>query len=116
MEERGLARATVARRLSTISGLYSFAVVDGLVEHSPAEFVRRPKITTDSATLGRDRMELSAFIACGAAGGPMDHALACLLGLLGLRVSEACSIASRTWASSGVTAPSPCSARGPSWP
>jgi len=37
-------------------------------------------------------MELSAFVAQGAAGSPVDHALACLLGLLGLRVSEACSI------------------------
>jgi integrase/recombinase XerD len=92
MEERGLARATVARRMSTVAGFYRFAVVDGLIPHSPAEFLRRPKISTDSATLGLDRMELGAFVACGAAGGPMDHALACLLGLLGLRVSEACSI------------------------
>ena len=92
MEERGLARATVGRRLSTVSGFYRFAVVDGLLAHSPAEFVRRPKISTESATLGLDRMELGAFIACGAASSPTDHALACLLGLLGLRVSEACSI------------------------
>jgi integrase len=37
-------------------------------------------------------MELGAFIAQGAAGSAVDHALACLLGLLGLRVSEACGI------------------------
>jgi integrase len=37
-------------------------------------------------------MELGAFIAHGAASRPTDHALACLLGLLGLRVSEACGI------------------------
>ena len=54
--------------------------------------VRRPKIDTESTTLGLDRMELGAFIAQGAAAGPTDHALACLLGLLGLRVGEACSI------------------------
>jgi integrase len=54
--------------------------------------VRRPKIDTESATPGLDRMELSAFIAQGAAAGPVDHALACLLGLLGRRVSEACGI------------------------
>ena len=92
MEERGLARATVGRRLSTVSGFYRFAVVDGLLAHSPAEFVRRPKISAESATLGLDRMELRALIACGAAGSPTDYALACLLELLGLRVSEACSI------------------------
>jgi len=92
MEERGLARATIGRRLSTVAGFYRIATLDGPIEHSPAEHVRRPKIDTESATLGLDRMELSAFIAQGAAAGVMDHALACLLGLLGLRVSEACSI------------------------
>jgi integrase/recombinase XerD len=92
MEERGLARATIRRRLSTVAGFYKMAVIDGFVAASPAEYVRRPRIDTESATLGLDRMELSAFVAQGAAGGPVDHALACLLGLLGLRVSEACSI------------------------
>jgi hypothetical protein len=42
--------------------------LDGLIEHSPGEYVRRPKIDTESATLGLDRMELSAFIAQAAAG------------------------------------------------
>jgi integrase/recombinase XerD len=50
------------------------------------------KIDTESTTLGLDRMELGAFIAQGAAGNPVDHAVACLLGLLRLRVSEACGI------------------------
>jgi site-specific recombinase XerD len=80
LDEAGLARSTIGRRLSTVAGFYRFAVIDGLLEASPAEFVRL------------DRMELGAFIAQGAAAGVVDHALACLLGLLGLRVSEACSI------------------------
>jgi integrase/recombinase XerD len=92
MEEKGLARSTIGRRVSTIAGFYRMAVIDGFIEHSPAEHVRRPKIDTESTTLGLDRMELSAFVAQGAAGSPTDHALACLLGLLGLRVAEACSI------------------------
>jgi site-specific recombinase XerD len=92
MEEAGRARATVRRRLSTICGYYRFATVDGYLAHSPAEFVRRPRVDWESTTLGLDRMELSAFIAQGAAAGPVEHALACLLGLLGLRVSEACGI------------------------
>jgi site-specific recombinase XerD len=91
-EDAGLAASTISRRLSTVAGFYRFAAIDGVIEHSPAEYVRRPKIDTESATLGLDRMELSAFIAQGAAAGPVDHALACLLGLLGLRVSEACGI------------------------
>jgi hypothetical protein len=92
MDDAGLARATIGRRLSTVAGFYRFAAIDGVLEHSPAEYVRRPKIDTESTTLGLDRMELGAFIAQGAAAGPTDHALACLLGSLGLRVGEACSI------------------------
>ncbi len=68
MEERGLSRATIGRRLSTVAGFYRFAVIDGAIEHSPAEYVRRPKIDTESATLGLDRMDLGAFIAQGTAG------------------------------------------------
>lgn len=91
-EEKHLARATIGRRLSTVVGFYRYAVIDGYLAESPAEHVRRPKIDTESTTLGLDRMELGAFIAQAAAAGPVDHALACLLGLLGLRVSEACGI------------------------
>lgn len=57
-EDRHLARATIGRRLSTVAGFYRFAVVDGYLAESPAEHVWRPKVDTDSATLGLDRMEL----------------------------------------------------------
>ena len=73
LEERGLARATIGRRLSTLAGFYRFAVIDGILDRSPAEYVRRPKIDTESATLGLDRMELGAFIAQGAAAGPRSR-------------------------------------------
>jgi len=92
LEQNGLARATISRRLSTLTGFYRFAVIDGVLEASPAEYVRRPRVDTESTTLGLDRMELGAFIAEGAASRPTDHALACLLGLLGLRVAEACGV------------------------
>ena len=91
MEERGLARATIARRLSTVAGFYRICVLHGLIEHSPAGYLRRPKIHTESATLGLDRMELPPS---SPRPPPRHHGprLACLLGLLGLRVAEACSI------------------------
>src|SRR3954463_6816333 len=44
LEERGLAPATISRRLSTLAGFYRFAVIDGILDRSPAEYVRRPKI------------------------------------------------------------------------
>src|SRR5207248_3481502 len=91
-EHQHLSSSTVSRRLSTVAGYYRFAVIDGFIDRTPTEFVRRPHRDTESTTLGLDRMELGAFIAQGAASGVTDHALACLLGLLGLRVGEACSI------------------------
>ena len=63
LEESGLARATIGRRLSTLAGFYRFAIIDGMLEHSPAGYVRRPRIDTESTTIGLDRMELGAFIA-----------------------------------------------------
>ena len=114
-EERHLARATIGRRLSTIVGFYRFAVIDGFMTESPAEHVRRPKIDTESTTLGLDRMELGAFLTQAAAAGPVDHALACLLGLWACGSPRPVASTSRTWAPNGVTAPSPCWARGPSW-
>jgi site-specific recombinase XerD len=91
-EERGYAPATTARRLSTVVGFYRFAVIDGYLERSPAEYVRRPRVPEESQVLGLDRMELGALVACARASGPDDAALITLLGLLGLRVSEACHV------------------------
>ena len=91
-EHQHLSSSTVSRRLSTVAGYYRFAVIDGYIDRTPTEFVRRPHRDTESTTLGLDRMELGAFIAQGGAAGVTDHALACLLGLLGLRVSEACNV------------------------
>lgn len=88
-EQQHLAPATVARRLSTASGLFRFAHIDNLIDTNPAEYVRRPRVPEESNRNGLDRMEMGAFIHRAQQGGPMDHALACLLGLLGLRVGEA---------------------------
>src|SRR5438128_8852764 len=44
LEARGKARATVARRLCTIAGLYRYAEEEGLIDHSPAVHVRRPRL------------------------------------------------------------------------
>jgi integrase/recombinase XerD len=91
-EDRHLAPATVARRLSTVIGFYRFMVIDGHLEKSPAEYVRRPRVSADSQALGLDRMQLGTLVATARASGPTDAALITLLGLLGLRVSEACSV------------------------
>ena len=92
-EDRGNAPVTVAHHLSIIRGFYSFAAIDGYIDHSPAAHLRMPRIYRDeSTTLGLDRMELGALIQTARASHVMDAALVTLMGMLGLRVSEACSV------------------------
>jgi len=51
--------------------------------------VRRPKVEHESRTLGLERNELESFLVQAGLGSPRDHALASLLALNGLRISEA---------------------------
>jgi integrase/recombinase XerD len=90
MEERGLAANTIDRRLSTVCGFYRFAHIDGRMAANPAQYVRRPKVHPRDAR-GLDRSELGAFLFTAERFDAAHAALAVLLGLNGLRVSEACS-------------------------
>jgi site-specific recombinase XerD len=91
LEQAGRSRATVARRLATLAGFYRYAVQEGALPHSPVTHVRRPSVARDSQALGLDREEAVRFLAAAEAASTRDHALACLLTLNGLRVSEACA-------------------------
>jgi integrase/recombinase XerD len=89
LETAGRARATISRRLSTIAGLYKYAVEEDLLDHSPAVHVRRPRIDYESHATGLDRNEVGALLVAAGLGAPAEHALVSLLALNGLRVSEA---------------------------
>jgi len=89
MEENGRMRSTVARRLSTLASFYRYCEQEGLTDRNPAANVRRPKVDYESPTLGLDRNELGAFLVQAGLGSARDHALASLLALKGLRISEA---------------------------
>lgn len=91
MEEHGYARSTIGRRLSTVASYYRWCLEEEIVVRNPAAHVRRPKISQESTTVGLDRDELGALLVAAGLSGGRDHALACLLGLNGLRVSEACN-------------------------
>lgn len=88
-EEDGTAPATIARRLSALSGFYTYALDEGLIARSPVARVRRPRVSDESPRLGVDRAGMRALLGAAQASGLRDHALACLLALSGLRVSEA---------------------------
>ena len=90
MEQSGLAPSTIDRRLSTACGYFRFAHIDGRIPANPAQYVRRPKVQPTERH-GMDRGELGRFLFT-AEHFDRDHAaLAVLLGLNGLRVSEACA-------------------------
>lgn len=89
LEERGLAASTIDRRLSTVCGFYRFTHIDGRISSNAVQYVRRPKVYPSEGR-GMDRGELGSFL-FAAERFDRDHAaLAVLLGLNGLRVSEAC--------------------------
>jgi integrase/recombinase XerD len=89
LEHCGAARATIGRRLSTVTGFYRYCTEEGLMDRNPAANVRRPRQRQESTMSGLDRNELGAFLVQAGLSGARDHALACLLALNGLRVSEA---------------------------
>lgn len=97
LEEAGRAKATVGRRLSTIAGFYRYCTEEALVANSPAAHVRRPNVSYESNAVGLDRNELGMFLVQAGLAGGRDHALACLLALNGLRISEAWEPTSNTW-------------------
>jgi hypothetical protein len=51
-EIRRFKPSTVSRRFSVTAGFYRTCVLDGILEHSPAEHVRRPTVPAESPTLG----------------------------------------------------------------
>jgi site-specific recombinase XerD len=89
LEARGRARATVARRLCTVSGFYRYAEQEGLLERSPAAHVRRPRLDYESHATGLDRNEVGALLVAAGLASASEHALVSLLAINGLRVSEA---------------------------
>jgi integrase/recombinase XerD len=89
LEARGRSRATISRRLCTVTCFYRYAEQEGLIERSPAVHVRRPRLDYESHAVGLDRNELGAMLVAAGLAGARDHALIALLAMNGLRVSEA---------------------------
>jgi integrase len=89
-EQRRYAASTVSRRMAVVAGLYRTCVIDGGLQHSPAEYVRRPNVPAQSPTLGLSHLQFEAILtAARESANQFDFALVCLLGLLGLRIFEA---------------------------
>jgi site-specific recombinase XerD len=91
-EVRRFKPSTVSRRFSVTAGFYRTCVLDGILEHSPAEHVRRPSVPAESPTLGFTHLQFEALLtAARQSPNSCDFALVAMLGLLGLRIFEATS-------------------------
>jgi integrase/recombinase XerD len=91
-EIRRFKPSTVSHRFSVAAGFYRTCVLDGILEHSPAEHVRRPAVPAESPTLGFTHLQFEALLtAARESPNPCDFALVAMLGLLGLRIFEATS-------------------------
>ena len=93
MEQRGLAPATIGRRFTTVAGFFRYAVIDGHCDKDPSLAVTRPRVPWE----GQRRtvlhpLEYAALLTAARRDGPNSHALVALLGMIGLRVSEATRI------------------------
>jgi integrase/recombinase XerD len=84
--------STVSRRLSVVTCFYRTCVIYAIVDASPAAYVRRPPVPNESPTLGLSYLQFETMIVTARTSTiPLDFALVAMLGLLGLRVFEACS-------------------------
>ena len=72
-----------------MAGFYRYCEEEAILERSPTARVRRPKQDYESRTLGLDRNDLGTFLVAAGLSSNRDHALASLLALNGLRISEA---------------------------
>jgi len=86
-EIRRFKPSTISRRFSVTAGFYRTCVIDGVLEHSPAEHVRRPAVPAESPTLGFTHLQFEALLtAARESSNPCDFAL---VAMLGLRIFEA---------------------------
>jgi integrase/recombinase XerD len=82
--------STISRRFSVAAGFYRTCVIDAVLEHSPADHVRRPNVPPESPTLGFTHLQFEALLtAARESANDYDFALVAMLGLLGLRIFEA---------------------------
>ena len=74
-----------------MAGFYRTCVIDQVIAASPADYVRRPNVPAESPTLGLSHLQFEALLSASRLSVNVnDFALVVMLGLLGLRIFEAC--------------------------
>lgn len=93
LEGTGWSSSTINRRVTVVCGFYKYAALDDLVVKDPAVSVDRPRVRREEQHRPfLNTLEFAALLQAARRAGPIPHALVALLGLSGLRISEACSL------------------------
>ena len=93
MTGKPFAQATVARMLGTVLLFYKFATIDDYITKDPAAAVERPKVDQEQQkTPFLPPLAYAAVLTQARLMGPHPHATVAILGMLGLRIAEACSL------------------------
>jgi site-specific recombinase XerD len=83
--------STVSRRLSVVVGFYRVCVIDQVLPLLAGRLVGRPPVPAESPTLGLGHLQFEALISTARLSTNInDFTLIAMLGLLGLRIFEAC--------------------------
>jgi hypothetical protein len=69
-EVRRFKPSTVSRRFSVTAGFYRTCVINGVLQHSPAEYVRRPAGPAESPTLGFTHLQFEALLTAARRSAP----------------------------------------------
>lgn len=92
-EERGNCPSTIRHRIGTLRTFYEICLEDDLTRKNPTRLVRLPKDRIDqNRKIALEPNEFDRLIAAAARSKPVDYALVMIMGICGLRVSEACSL------------------------
>jgi len=60
-EVRRYGPSAVSHRVSVVTGFYRTCVIDGVLEHSAADYVRRPNVPAESPTLALTHLQFEAL-------------------------------------------------------
>lgn len=90
-EARGLKSSTVNHKLINLNNFYDLCVEDEYIAKNPMRKVRRPKHYTERSKLvAVNRVMLARLLeAAHKSGYPVDRGIIALMGMLGLRLTEA---------------------------
>ena len=93
MNVRGNTARSACRRFQTVRSYFRLAAADEIIDRDPTWMVRLPKWEVNRDEIDwLDRYEMGRLLQAAEATSPAQHLLVGLMGILGLRVSEACSI------------------------